>query len=426
MFEGLRPGPALLMAGVARAYWHSKADNDGVEDSWHAIRHFQGVLRRDAGQEQDHQADFNTALYNVAALWASQLAGSLDVESSSHRDATILLVESFGTSAQSNASVVSKSTSANGSTVDPQVLLASQKDITSVGRIEVEHMAARAALRYGDWNAASDAYAQILRIWPEFQSEQQTGGTLGRDRAGLARIDYIHREYCIALLRAAECKSSSRSSTNDRAAGDESSCDDHDDGKRKRCTAVALCEHVLKYRPNDVILLLLLSEAQYDLGQFEQALSAARVATQTLELLRGQELIRQPQNQRQKNDESRQNADDTFLTALAACGLDGCRSEQKSGVALLQLQSLLAESYHQSAAVLWRMERLDEAIDSYLLADRCLPVPKPKACNAPKTYAHHQPLSSTAETAGLQDRVVFSLTLALWACGRCQEAAERW
>jgi tetratricopeptide (TPR) repeat protein len=288
-------------------------------------------------------------------------------------------------------------------------------------------MAARAALQCADWTTASAAYAKILGSWPEFESEQPAVATSDRARDGVACIDSIHREYCLALLRAAECSSvgaSVKPTTNDCAA-EHGESNSHDDATRKRYTAVALCEHVLKYRPNDVILLLLLSEAQYDLGQFEQALSAARIATQTLELLKSLEL-RHGHGQDKEKDTSRCSVHEELLATLAACGLDGCSPEQKSGLAS-QLESLLAESYHQRAAVLWRLGRHDEAIDSHFLADRCLRVQNSEARGGAEEYAQSQPLSaSNAKVAELQDRVIFALTLALWARGRCQEAAERW
>ncbi len=427
MYEGLRPSPALLMAGVAHAHGHANSSPGGSESSWHAIQHFQDVLRYDAGESQGDQApEINAALYNVAVLWASQSAGPSNVESTSHRDVMGLLVESFYASASSNAFAGPNTVSTNGSTVDSQVLLAPLRDIACLGQREVEHMAARAALRCADWTAASAAYAKLLGSWPEFELEQPAMST-PRERAGVACIDCIHREYCLALLRSAECSPGGavKPTTNHHAAEDGDNSNSHDDATRKRCTAVALCEHVLKYRPNDVILLLLLSEAQYELGKFERALSAARVATQTLELLKSLEL-RHGHSQDKQKDASTCGVDDDVLATLAACGLDGCIPEQKSGLSF-QLESLLAESYHQRAAVLWRLGRHDEAIDSHFLADRCLRVQSSEACRDVGEYAQPQPLSvSIAGVAELQDRVIFSLTLALWARGRCQEAAERW
>ena len=426
MHEGLRPGPALLMAGVAHARRHGNSNAGGMENSWRAIQHFQDVLRRDAGQEQDGQpAEFNAALYNVAALWASESAGPSHAESTWHRDAMALLVESFDASASSNACAFPNAPSASGNTVGAQMLLAPENGIDRLGQREVEHMAARAALRCADWTAASDAYAKLLDTWPEFASEQRSMGASDRDRAGVACINCIHREYCLALLRAAECSSLGASvqlTSNDSAGGDGGTCNRHNDAIRKRCTAVALCEHVLKYRPHDVMLLLLLSEAQYELEHFAQALRAVRVASQTLELLRSQELLSCCQDKEEQKDTSVQSVNENFLATLAACGLDCCNTERKSRPAL-QLESLLAESYHHTAAVLWRLGRHDEAIDSHFLADRCLPVRTTEA----HAVGAQDPLSaSTAGAAELHDRVIFSLTLALWARGRCQEAAERW
>eukprot|EP01043_Picozoa_sp_COSAG02_P019006 COSAG02_NODE_904_length_16045_cov_3920.854697_5_plen_417_part_00 len=416
------------MAGVAHAHGHANSSPGGSECSWHAIQHFQDVVRHDAGESQgDQAAEFNAALYNVAVLWASQSAGPSSVESTSHRDVMALLVESFYASARTNASTGPNVVSTNGDTVDSQVLLAPQRDIACLRQREVEHMAARAALRCSDWTAASAAYAKLLGSWPEFEPKQPARGAPARERAGVACIDCIHREYCLALLRSAESSSGGafKPTTNDRATQDGNKSNSHDDAARKRCTAVALCEHVLKYRPNDVILLLLLSEAQYDLGKFEQALSAARLATQTLELLKSLEL-RHGRSQDKEKDASSCGVDDDILATLAACGLDSCNPEDKSGLAF-QLESLLAESYHQRAAVLWRLGRHDEAIDSHFLADRCLRVQNSKARGDVGEYAQPQPLSvSIAGVAELQDRVIFSLTLALWARGRCQEAAERW
>lgn len=431
MHEGLRPGPALLMAGVAHARGHGNSNAGGMENSWRAIQHFQDVLRRDTGQGQDGQvAEFNAALYNVAALWASESAGPSHAESTSHRDATALLVESFDASASSNACAFPNIPSADGNTVGAQVLLAPENGIACLKQREVEHMSARAALRCADWTAASDAYAKLLGTWPEFASEQQSMGASDRERAGVACINCIHREYCLALLRAAECSSvgaSVKPTSNDSAAEDGGNCNSHNDATRKRCTAVALCGHVLKYRPNDVILLLLLSEAQYELEQFEQALRAVRVATQTLELLRSQKLLSccrgHSQVKEKEKDTSGHSVNENFLATLAACGLDCCNPERKSGQAL-QLESLLAESYHHTATVLWRLGRHDEAIDSHFLADRSLPVQTSEAHGA--VGAQHPLSASIAGAAELRDRVIFSLTLALWACGRCQEAAERW
>jgi tetratricopeptide (TPR) repeat protein len=444
------------MAGVIHARGHDRADVGCSEGSWQAIQHLQDVFRCDSGQtqDQDQAADCLAALYNVAVIWAAQADGPSDEESRSHLDAMVLLknsviaqLESIGTCPR--ISEGSKQAEIDGSSKSSMyVLFAPQQDIAALGRREVEHMAARAALRCADWSTASDAYAKLLDSFQGQEQQQQQPSDTNVDnqpRAGVGCIDCIHREYCLALLRSAECTTLAASvehgaisSASDSGNGNG---DSYDESTSKRRTAVSLCEHVLKYRPNDVMLLLLLSEAQYDLGDLDEALRAAQVATQTVELLKSQLLAcnhQQAQSQDSgKQDVSRRNGPnyDRFLATLAVCGLafSGTRNDatpDHGNGQSLRLGSLLAEGYHQTGAILWRLGRHDEAIDSHFLADRCLPIPPVLQSPDNDIEAHRgTSLSGAAGTAGmldLQGRVVFSLTLALWACGRRQEAAERW
>ena len=91
------------MGGVAHAHGHGNSNASEIDGSWRAIQRFQGVLRRDDGRGQDGQsAEFNAALYNVAALWASQPARPSHAENTSHRDAVALLVESLDVTTRSD------------------------------------------------------------------------------------------------------------------------------------------------------------------------------------------------------------------------------------------------------------------------------------------------------------------------------------
>ena len=330
---------------------------------WQAIQRFQAVLRRDGAHEG------RSALYNVAALWARQAQSSSDAESTSHRAAALLLLESSGVlrPPQRGASDPPAGSHEDRSSF---LLFGPQHGIDLLGQREVGHMVARAALRCADWAAASDAYAQLLDGWRQQQAEGEDGPT----------IDCIHREYCLALLRAAESEAQAAQIPGSTGQSDQRT------GDAKRRTAVSLCEHVLQYRPHDVTLLLLLSEAQYELGHFEEALTATQVAVKTLELLRSQQLA-MPEG-------------DAFLASLAACGV--AFTDQVGQ----QVPSLLVEGYHQTGTVLWQLGRHSEAVDAYSLADRCL--------------------SGAPTSTALSDTVIFSLTLSLWACGRREQASVRW
>ena len=344
---------------------------------WQAIQRFQEVLRRDGAQEG------RSALYNVAALWAWQAHSSSDVESSSHRAAALLLLESIdapsterdGSEPPRSTSTISRPAASHDESreLSSVLLFGAQHSIDLLGQRDVQHMVARAAMRCAAWAPACGAYAQLLDGWQQQQDEK------GEEWPSTS-IDCIHREYCLALLRAAESESQEAQS-----AGSIGEPDQHT-GETKRRTAVSLCEHVLQYRPHDVTLLLLLSEAQYELRQFEEALTAAQVAAKTLELLRSQQLT--------------MSKGDAFLVSLAACGLTF------TGQIGQQVPSLLVESYHQSGAVLWQLGRNSEAVEAYSLADRCI--------------------AGASTSTALSDMVVFSLTLGLWACGRREQASIRW
>ena len=361
--SGLRAAPCLLMAGVAHG--HARGADDAL---WLATQRFQSVLQRDAG------SDGCAALYNVAAVLAMQARGPSDAESASHREAAELLMESL---AAAPTPAAQRPQGAGSSEV---VLLQHQHAIC---RRAVQHMAARAALRCSDWCAASTAYADLLEDWNELDAPD--GAAQSSDLASesspmsrLGDIDCVHREYALALLRAAEVSGV-----------------DVQARREQRRTAVMLCGHVLRYRPHDVVLLLLMSEAEYELGHHKEALAASGSATQILEQLMAQQLAATGSDGGPPN---------TLLTSLAACSLP--RDARK------QVVSLLVESYHQQGVVLWRLQRHTESVEMFRLADRRL------------TDGSAPSADGTAEQ--LPDQVAFSLTTALWACGRRREAARRW
>jgi tetratricopeptide (TPR) repeat protein len=238
------------------------------------------------------------------------------------------------------------------------------------------HLEARAALRCQRWATASDIYAVLLANWstsPRYDQERSNCCSLGS-------IDHIHREYCLVLLRTADAESTPESSSQRGASSVASSS--VMEAKRRRATALSLCEHILRYRPQDVLSLLMMAEGMVALGQVEQAKLPTDIATRIMEYARATQIL-----------SSRGAAEAEELThVLLAAGL----------WSVSQVLPNLARCYCQRGVILWRLGYKTEAIKSFAQGNRAS--------------------VSDVEIADIN----FNLCASLWAAGLHERAAQRW
>lgn len=187
--------------------------------------------------------------------------------------------------------------------------------ITTIAR----HLAARAYIRTLQWSSACTEYQKLLAEWtgptvrlgeaPAHDCQQHDLGSLGN-------IDCIHREFCLALLRAVQSESS--------------------DATLRLEMAVQLCDHVLRWRPQDVLCLILMSEAKLQLGQLQNSLACIEVATRILEYAHASQ------------------AQPALSDILQAAGL----------TSFSEVGHALVACYNQLGVLYWRDNRPDDAVDA--------------------------------------------------------------
>ena len=142
---------------------------------------------------------------------------------------------------------------------------------------------------------------------------------------------------------------------------------------------------MLRYRPQDVLSLLLLSEGSFELGHLESARTAVDVAAHILEYAHAVGV-----------KAARAVSDCAVQNVLVAAGLHS----------LEQVQELRVHCYCQKGCVNAKLGHYTECIEAMTLADRAL------------------------DDGSIQQRgdemLCFNLSSTLWACGQRQVAAERW
>lgn len=350
--------------------------------SYRAINHFWQALRFDSRSAP-------LILFNVAVVWGWRGHSLGDAESNSYCEAANLLVRAVEEETSGKASTCRYDCVPNNCT---HVLRAKHG---SVGALDVKHVSvnavyqyltdscnatradlcaarhleARASLQCRRWAAATGMYAALLSSWTDVTPQPEHDNASGTC-CSLGRIDHIHREYCLALLRAADEESQHGLKT-------------ADDTKKSGLLniAISLCEHVLHYRPQDVLSLLMMAEARLALGQVQEARLPIDVATRIMEYARATEL------------QSGGIADAPNLAnVLRAAGL----------WSVSQVLPNLVRCYSQRGAVLWRLGRRADAIKSFAQGNRAL-----------------------VSDVSVQD-VAFNLCASLWSAGLHKQAAQNW